>query len=450
MAKGIRSENAGQNRLRIYIIIAAVIAVSSAIYLLVIRPLLMPSMATIGVELIAFFAALMAFVVLLILLIVTLLITFARAIFLKGRETNKAWFARLRRRAVWSGVLAVMLAVMVMLSQWLAYTPPMRDAEGQPVEGSIASLERVELNGSTQWITVRGRDATRPVLLFLAGGPGGSQLAAVRDQLSVLEDHFVVVGWDQPGSAKSYHAVPRKDITRERYIADGCALAEYLCDRFGQEKIYLLGESWGSALGIWMAQRQPELFHAFVGTGQMVSFLDTEDYCYDLAMDIAQKRGDANVVQQLQSQGRPPYYGQGVAMKMASYLMYLFQVMSSNPDIAPSTHNTFTDLAGAEYGLYDKLTYILGMTETLGAVYQQLYDLDLREQASKLEVPVYFFIGRHDINAPTALAEDYYSVLSAPRKQFIWFERSGHSPWVDENELFAQTLVDVVLAETQP
>ena len=244
--------------------------------------------------------------------------------------------------------------------------------------------------------------------------------------------------------------MPQRDITPQRYIDDGCALAEYLCARFGQDKIYLVGESWGSALGIWMVQQQPELFNAFVGTGQMVSFLDTENYCYDLAMKTAKERGDTNIVNQLEAQGRPPYYGKGVAIKMANYLMYLYQVMSSNPEINESSHNTFTDLAGAEYGLYDKLTFILGMTDTLGAVYQQLYDLDLREQAAKLEVPVYFFVGRYDINAPTSLSEEYYKLLDAPSKQLIWFEHSGHTPWVDENDLFAKTLVDVVLAETMP
>lgn len=433
-----------------YVIIAGVVAVAAALYLLFVRPMLMPAMATVGVELIAFFAVLVVFIVMLVMLIIVLLTALVRALFAKNREANKVCFARLRRRALWSGICAVILVIVVVMSQWLAYTPPIIGENGKPVEGAVASLERVELNGSSQWISIRGRDTSKPVLLFLAGGPGGSQLAAVRDQLGALEEHFVVVGWDQPGSAKSYNAVPQRDITPERYIDDGCALAEYLCERFGQEKIYLVGESWGSALGIWMAQRQPELFHAFVGTGQMVSFLDTENYCYDLAMKTAQARGDANVVQQLQAQGRPPYYGKGVAMKMANYLMYLFQVMSSNPDIATSSHNTFTDLAGTEYGLYDKLTYILGITDTLGVVYQQLYDLDLREQAAKLEVPVYFFVGRHDINAPTALAEDYYNKLDAPAKRLIWFEHSGHTPWVDENTLFAQTLTDVVLAETQP
>ena len=422
-------------------------AVVIAIYLILVRPALMPMMATVGVELIAFFVVFIAFIAMLVMLLVVLVTVIVRAIFMHGKERNGFWHIRLRRRAVWSSVLGAVLVCMVLASQWLAYTPPIRDSEGNKVTGSIAVLEQIELNGSKQWITIRGMDQSKPVLLFLAGGPGGSQLAAARDQLSALENHFVVVGWDQPGSAKSYHAVPQSELNRQRYIDDGLTLVKYLCERFGKEKIYLVGESWGSALGIWMVQQQPERFNAFVGTGQMVSFLDTENECYALAMSTAKQRGDTQIVQNLMLQGPPPYHGDGVAMKMGTYLMYLFNVMSDNPEIAYSSHNTFTDLAGAEYGLYDKLTYILGLTNTLGNVYQQLYELDLRDHARKLDVPVYFFEGRHDINAPTHLVEDYDTLLSAPHKQIIWFEHSGHTPWADEHDLFVQTLVNVLLVK---
>ncbi|MGI5918657.1 MAG: alpha/beta fold hydrolase [Christensenellales bacterium] len=437
-----RSQNKRRS-ITVPLIYLGIILLIVAVYLLFIRPALMPSMATVGPELIVFFVLLIAFAITLIVLIITALAALIRAALRKGRDKGEAWRA-LRRRAIWCGALAAALAVTVLLSQWLAYTPPIRAADGSEAPGSIAALEQVELNGSRQWVSIRGKDASKPVLLFLAGGPGGSQLAAVRSELGALEEYFVVVGWDQPGAAKSYGALPKNELTRQRYVDNGCALAEYLCERFEQEKIYLVGESWGSALGVWMAQQRPELFHAVVGTGQMVAFLETEHYCYNLAMQIAEERGHADVVRQLEAQGPPPYYGSGVAMKMASYLMYLFQVMAADPDIAPSSQNTLADIAAPEYGLYDKLGYVLGVTDTLGVVYQQLYDLDLRQQAAELHVPVYFFIGRHDINAPTALVEDYYSVLQAPHKELVWFERSGHMPWVEESELFIEKLLSVV------
>ena len=105
--------------------------------------------------------------------------------------------------------LLLIAVLAVLASQFFALTPPILSADGQPLPGSIASLEKVNLNGSQQWISIRGMDTTKPVLLFLAGGPGGSQLATARFALSDLEQHFVVVNWEQPGAGKSFDAVDR-------------------------------------------------------------------------------------------------------------------------------------------------------------------------------------------------------------------------------------------------
>ncbi len=359
-------------------------------------------------------------------------------------------------KPAWRGVAAslggtlIVGALAVMASQYYAATPPITDASGAPLPGSIATLEQVELNGSRQWVSIRGRDTTKPVLLFLAGGPGGSQLATARYALAGLEEHFVVVNWEQPGAGKSFDAVDRSTLTPERYVEDAHALAGLFCARFGQDKIYVLGESWGSALGILLVQRYPEQFHAFVGTGQMVAFLENDLLCYDFALQWARERGDDAKAEKLLAQGPPPYYGRGVAWKQATYLMDTFRYMNANPAIADNGANTFRDLAAPEYGLYDKLNWFRGVLDTLGVVYPQLWAVDFREQAAELQVPVYFLIGRHDINAPTALAESYYAVLDAPHKEIVWFERSGHTPWVSESERFVQVMAETVLAQTQP
>lgn len=349
-------------------------------------------------------------------------------------------------------IIAAIVAVSILavfMSQWFASTPPIVDANGRPVPGSIAELEQVELNGSKQWISIRGYNRTKPVLLFLAGGPGGSQLAATRKQLGDLEKHFVVVNWEQPGAGKSYNAVDFAELTPERYIADGHALTLYLRQRFNQEKIYILGESWGTVLGIWLVQRSPDMYHAFAGAAQMVSFLETDTYCYSLALRTAFEGGDFKKVGTLMRQGPPPYYGDGVARKAAEYLMYLSQVMMRNPAITGPGYDTIGDLASPEYGLFDKVNYARGLIATMDAVYSQLWEIDLRAQAPRLEVPIYFLEGRHDVNAPPKLAEDYLQKLEAPHKQLIWFEHSGHSPWVDEAGKVVDVMVNTVLAGTR-
>lgn len=345
--------------------------------------------------------------------------------------------------------LLVTAVLAVVVSQAFAMTPPILGADGQPLPGSIATLETVTLNGSQQWLSIRGKDTTKPVLLFLAGGPGGSQLAAARFALGGLEDHFVVVNWEQPGAGKSFDAVDRATITPERYIEDAHALVAILKERFGQEKVYVLGESWGSALGIWLVQRYPEDFHAFIGTGQMVAFLENDLMCYEFALNWARERGDTAKVQTLIQQGPPPYYGAGMAWKEAAFLGDTFTYMNQNPAIRDNGFNTWRDLAAPEYGLYDKVSWFRGVLQTLDVVYPQLWEVDFRQQATKLEVPVYFLIGRHDINAPTVFVEQYYAVLEAPHKQIVWFESSGHTPWVSESARFVQVMVETVLAQTQ-
>jgi pimeloyl-ACP methyl ester carboxylesterase len=340
-----------------------------------------------------------------------------------------------------TGFAAITLLA-IFASQIFASTPPILDVNGKPLPNSIAVLEKVKLGDSDQWISIRGKDARNPVLLFLAGGPGGTQLVTARRALAGLEDHFVVVNWEQPGSGKSFDAVDRSKLTPDRYILDAHELVLNLRQRFGKEKVYVLGESWGSALGIMVVQRYPELFQAFIGTGQMVAFLENDQICYDFALRLAQERSDTKQVTKLKQQGPPPYYGNNVALKSATYLTETFNYMNKNPAIANPGFNTLQDLAGSEYGLYDKLNFVRGLLDTFGVVYPQLWDVDFRKQATRLEVPVYFLIGRHDVNAPPQLTEEYFKLLTAPRKKLIWFEHSGHSPWMNESNKFVDVLVD--------
>jgi pimeloyl-ACP methyl ester carboxylesterase len=193
-------------------------------------------------------------------------------------------------------------------------------------------MEKVELNGSQQWIAIRGQNVDNPVLLFLAGGPSGSELPSTRLHLAELEDHFVVVNWDQPGAAKSYSAVD---------------IAGVLNDYMGR--------------------------HA---------------------------------------------HGEG-----------------EDADILVDAINE------PEYGLLDKVNWVRGLMDVFNAVYPQLEDLNFTAQAAELEVPVYFLVGRYDVNAMASLAERSYDVLDAPHKELIWFEKSGHPPLYSE----ASKVVDVMV-----
>jgi len=361
------------------------------------------------------------------------------------KKTNSKRLARLKKMAVFFAMTVILNTGLITFSQITASTPPIVDENGNTPENSITELIRLELNGRKQWISLRGRNKNAPVLLFLAGGPGGTQMAAVRHELAELEKHFVVVNWDQPGSGKSYFAEKIKDITAQTYIQDGYALTEYLKERFSQEKIYLVGESWGSALGIFLIDKYPESYHAFIGTGQMVDFAETERMDYAKAMEIAQSRGDNDLIGKLKANGEPPYYGKDVTWKSAVYLNYLSAYMANNPEIRNPGYNTFRDIASTEYGLLDKINFFRGIVNTYNHVYQQLYTIDLRTDYIKLDVQAYFFLGRHDVNAPTVLAEEYAMALDAPGKRIVWFEHSGHSPWINEPDKFIREVLSCFL-----
>lgn len=332
-------------------------------------------------------------------------------------------------------ICLTLLAFDIQMSQLSTFTPSIKG------DNAIAELQQISFNGRKQWISIRGEERDAPVLLFLAGGPGGSQLAAVRHALPELEKHFVVIGWDQPGSGKSYAS--GKNLKTSDYIDDGIALTEYLCDRFNTPKIYLVGESWGSALGVFLADARPELYHALINTGQMVDFLETERLDYAKALELSVLKGDTEKTTRLLEIGAPPFYGDDMVWRSAEYINYLTVEMNQNPDIQNRGYDTPRDLLSPEYGILDKFNYVRGIITTYNKIYPNLYGIDLRVRYNRLEVPISFLIGRHDLNAPTELAEAYFETLQAPYKEFIWFEHSGHSPWLNESQKFTQAILDV-------
>ena len=194
-------------------------------------------------------------------------------------------------RWIGPGIIVVVLAALTVQIALPARTPPILDADGQPLPGSIAELTTVRLGGHDQSVMIRGYSTDNPVLLYLNGGPGMSGLPFTRMVLSDLSRDFVIVDWDQRGAGKSYSAIdPTSTLTPQQAVGDTIELTHYLRQRFGEQKIYLVGESWGSLLGVLAAQQAPELFHAFIGSGQMVSLRETDRRIYQDVLDLAAAR----------------------------------------------------------------------------------------------------------------------------------------------------------------
>ncbi|MFP4461182.1 MAG: alpha/beta fold hydrolase [Thermotogota bacterium] len=370
------------------------------------------------------------FAILLIATVICLLALLITGIVALAKNNHKTGMQKLLKgELLWSVGLIALLIIQIVISQVFAHTP---------ATATLATLEQIKINGTTQSVSIRGESEDNPVILFLAGGPGGSQIQATREKLSALEKDFTIVNWEQPGVGKSYNAHPIKSLTPDVYVEDAHALTQYLKDRFNQEKIYLIGESWGSYLGIRLSKEFPEDYHAFIGTGQMVDFSETEQYCYDLALSLAKDNNDQQQIKALENLDEIPIRGKNISLEIGTYLMYLHKMMGRDSNIKHTDWNTFKIIFSAEYSILDTMNYFRGLYYTFSHVYQQLYGKDLRQTHTEFEIPIYILHGRHDFNAPTYLAEVYYEKITAPDKQLVWFEHSGHNPWINESELFQE------------
>lgn len=327
---------------------------------------------------------------------------------------------------------AVAVIGLTLLVAWPASTPQVSDAAGQPVPGSIAELVGVPINGIEQSISVRGADPDAPVILYLSGGPGQSDLGYGRVLLEPLTRDFVVVIWDQRGNGRSYPAIePTAEMTLERAISDTVAVVEYLRDRFDEDRVYLLGESWGSTLGVLAVQKRPDLFHAYLGSGQMVSQRQTDRQIWRDLLAHATEAGDDDLYDQVLTLGEPPY--DDVPWSNAKVLGWYGLIQEPyTPPAAYLERGSVANLGpfgilASEYTFIDKANALRGLIDTFDLLYPQLQELDFRTDVPTLDVPVYLFDGEHELTARRRFALEWFDMLEAPVKQLVTFADAGHA-----------------------
>lgn len=366
----------------------------------------------------------------------------------RGRPRSRLGRVGLVVRRAFTALLAIGLSWLALALIRPAAVAEVLDADGRPVPGSVASLEKVRLGGVDQWVSIRGRDATNPVLLHLSGGPGSSDVGWVRTFNRALEDHYTVVVWEQRGVGKSYPALdPTSAFTLHRVVSDGIELSQWLGHRFGQPKIYLTGNSWGSTLGVLMVQRRPDLYHAYAGTGQMVSQRETDRALYRQLVEYADRTGDTALHEQLRSFGEPPYRDVFAYAKVMEYYDVIEPYQhSAEFEQARGISGFFPD----EYSLLDTWNELRGFADMGGLLYPQLQGIDFRVTVPRLEVPVYFMQGRHELTARSTLADQWIGQLQAPIKRSYVFENSGHNADAEESTRYNDLMINVVLPETRP
>jgi pimeloyl-ACP methyl ester carboxylesterase len=340
------------------------------------------------------------------------------------------WLVRLGK-AVAFGILGLLL----LLALWALVPAGTAPIEG---DGAVATLERVTLGGAEQTLLLRGHDRTKPVLLFVHGGPGFGQLPIAARYSDQLERHFVVVHWDQRGAGASCAGTDFAALTRERIVADALELSERLAHRFGGEKLFLLGHSWGSVVGALAVQRRPELFHAYVGLGQVVNGRRNEELSYRFVVEEAERREDAEALAEL-GRVHPPYpTSQELGVQRRWLAAYRGSIYATERmrELLPAA------LLGREYTLATRLRFFSCFERSLERLWGGLDAFDTITQIPRLEVPVYLFSGRHDWNTPFPLVEEWAAALEAPHVEIVWFEGAGHVPQIEVPEEFQRRLIE--------
>lgn len=307
--------------------------------------------------------------------------------------------------------------------------------------GGIDSLEKVSIGGVEQWIQIRGHDRSKPLLLFLHGGPGFPQMPFSHLHAE-LEHDFVVVQWDQRGAGKSFSASTSDASMRvEQFVSDAHDLVQLLLRRFGIEKCYLVAHSWGSLFGAQVAARHPDLFHAYVGIGQAADLTRTSHVQYQFALDSARKENNGKARIELERIGPPPHSDADHKF-MDKWVNHYSKREHSSVSSSLMVRLAFESPA---YGWVDLVKIPLGFRYSFRRLWHEIYyDTSLFKQAPRIDVPVYFFLGRYDRVVTTEVAQNYFDVLDAPRgKLLIWFGNSGHFPHMQEPARFREELVRV-------
>ncbi len=304
--------------------------------------------------------------------------------------------------------------------------------------------QKVSLGNFMQKIHIKSLDENNPVLLFLHGGPGVCNRHSIMTQHTDLLDTFTLVAWDQRGSGGSYHGVDVKDLTIAQMVEDAKQLVSWLCERFKKDKIFVIGGSWGSELGIWLSYKHPEQIAAFVGFGQVVNGALNEEISYKFALECAQKANDEKAVSKLLNLGAPVngvYKGGYDGMMIQRKIMMKYGGYSK--DKAKRSYFKATVLPmlfSGEYSISDIYGLIIGHKLVLETMLPEVGMNNFTKTCPNFSIPILIFDGVHDQNTPAELVEDYFNLITAPQKELIWFEHSGHNPMSDEPDKFKNLL----------
>jgi len=357
----------------------------------------------------------------------------------------------LRTTLIGAGAFLVFLIILyiVLIIKSPGRVRPFLDNEGKVKKESISVIQTVNINGIDQRMIIRGSDTTKPVLLYLHGGPGSPEFPFIRQFNSGIENLFIVCYWDQRGSGLSYSkTIPPQSMTLSQFIDDTRVVSEYLIKRFNRNKIFLIGHSWGTILGSFAVNKYPDLYYSYIGVGQVSRQEESEIISYNFVLSRARELKDKKAITTLEKIGPPPYSAnKDIIKNMMKERKYVTKYGG-----AVKNGNFYAKAAMAlfncrEYTLSDKINYMKGMKYTLNFFWDQVMKSDLIRDLPIQSIPVYIIQGTNDYQTAYSVAKEYFDTLQAPLKKFYSFENSAHSPIFEEPEKFEMILKEILLEQ---
>lgn len=351
-----------------------------------------------------------------------------------------------------TSILLAGILILVTILEFWSYpgTPkPFLDEDGKPLPGSISEKTFVDINGVKQGMFIKSKNINNPVLLYLHGGM--PEYFLTEKYPTGLEDDFTMVWWEQRGSGISYSPnIPRETMMLEQMISDTIEVTNYLRDRFGKEKIYMMAHSGGSFIGIQTIARAPKLYYAYVGVAQIAYTLESEKLAYDYMLEQFKANGNTNMVRRLEAApvtmtgGVPDAY-----LVLRDPAMHPLGIGTMHEMNSHVTGVFIPSLQSPEYTLNEKFhTWTAKVKSGVAILWDDMLATDLREKVTKLDIPVYFLEGIYDYTCNYILAKDYFEKINAPVKGFYTFEESAHSPIFEEPEKVQKILREDVLLGT--
>lgn len=304
------------------------------------------------------------------------------------------------------------------------------------VDGSMVldSREFINVNGVDLFVSIRAEKENAPILLYLHGGPGDAALPLVLKYNKELEKEFTVVILEQRGAGKSYYKFNEGDeLTIDTFVEDAFQLTQVLLERYNQDKIYLVGHSWGSVIGLNFALKHPGVINTYIGCGQVINMIKSSQSAYDYALSKNQEASNTKVVAKLESIN--PAYTQDTWFNDLLYTTK--QVVKFEGSLyGKSNYNSLVKefILSNKYNIRDLINRQRGAKQSIEFLWQELMMTNFEDNTS-FDVPVIFIEGRYDFHVSSMLVEEYFETIQSEKK-FYWFEESSHFPQWSEAKRF--------------